>query len=156
MKKADMLLLTLCVTATVYGIVVISSATNYVGNTRYILVQTAALIIGVVIYVLFTLVDVDIIAERRELLLIFCVLFIAMLPRLAVTTLSPDTFLAENRNRSTSPAKSLSFIFSMVWRRSLISFMSGSGSTVFGIFEERDKALQAQGVLASKWESVIA
>jgi len=79
MKKADMLLLTLCVTATVYGIVVISSATNYVGNTRYILVQTAALIIGVVIYVLFTLVDVDIIAERRELLLIFCVLFIAML-----------------------------------------------------------------------------
>jgi len=34
--------------------------------------------------------------------------------------------------------------------------MSGSGTTVFGIFEERDKALQAQGVLASKWESVIA
>ena len=38
-KKADMLLLSLCVTATIYGIVVISSTTNYVGNTRYILVQ---------------------------------------------------------------------------------------------------------------------
>ena len=74
-----MLLLSLCVTATIYGIVVISSTTNYVGNTRYILVQSAALVIGIVIYVLFTLVDVDIIAERRELLLIFCVLFIAML-----------------------------------------------------------------------------
>lgn len=78
-KKADMLLLSLCVTATVYGIVIISSATNYAGNTRYVLVQLVAMLLGIALYVLFTLIDVDIIAERRELLLVFSVLFIALL-----------------------------------------------------------------------------
>lgn len=78
-KKADMLLLSLCITATVYGIVIISSATNYAGNGRYVLIQLVALLLGIALYVLFTLIDVDIIAERRELLLLFSVLFIAML-----------------------------------------------------------------------------
>ena len=78
-KKADMLLLSLCITATVYGIVIISSATNYAGNSRYVLIQLVALLLGIALYVLFTLIDVDIIAERRELLLLFSVLFIAML-----------------------------------------------------------------------------
>ena len=78
-RKADMVLLALCVTATVFGIVVISSATNYIGNARYIRTQTLALILGIIVYVLLTLIDVDIIAERRELLLIFSVLFIGML-----------------------------------------------------------------------------
>lgn len=74
-----MLLLSLCITATVYGIVIISSATNYAGNSRYVLIQLVALLLGIALYVLFTLIDVDIIAERRELLLLFSVLFIAML-----------------------------------------------------------------------------
>lgn len=78
-KKADMLLLSLCVTATIYGIVIISSATNYAGNSRYVLVQLIAMLLGIALYVLFTLIDVDIIAERRELLLVFSLLFIAML-----------------------------------------------------------------------------
>ena len=41
--------------------------------------QTLALILGIAVYVVLTLIDVDIIAERRELLLIFSVLFIGML-----------------------------------------------------------------------------
>ncbi len=79
LRKADMILLALCVTATVYGIVVISSATNYGGNTRYVAVQLIALLLGMACYVLFSLIDVDIIAERRELLIILCTLFISML-----------------------------------------------------------------------------
>ena len=78
-KKADMVLLLLCVVTTIFGIVAISSATNYYGSTRYVTVQTAALVLGIAIYVLLTLVDVDIIAERREILLIFCILFIGCL-----------------------------------------------------------------------------
>ena len=78
-RKADMILLALCVTATVFGIVVISSATNYGGSARYVRTQTLALILGIAVYVVLTLIDVDIIAERRELLLIFSVLFIGML-----------------------------------------------------------------------------
>ena len=34
--------------------------------------------------------------------------------------------------------------------------MSGSGSTVFGVYEERVEALQAQTVLAQKWKTVLA
>ena len=78
-KKADIVLLLLCIITTIFGIVVISSATASVGNSRYVLVQTAALIIGIMIYVLLTLIDVDIIAERRELLLLFCIFFIGIL-----------------------------------------------------------------------------
>ena len=78
-RKADMILLALCVTATVFGIVVISSATNYGGSARYVRTQTLALILGIAVYVVLTLIDVDIIAEGRELLLIFSVLFIGML-----------------------------------------------------------------------------
>ena len=78
-KKADMILLILCITATIFGVVIISSATNHLGNSRYVLVQLAALALGIVLYVILTLIDVDIIAERRELLLIFCLLFIATL-----------------------------------------------------------------------------
>ena len=78
-KKADIVLLLLCIVTTIFGIVVISSATNYAGNTRYVTVQTVALLLGVLIYIFLTFVDVDIIAERRELLLIFCALFIGSL-----------------------------------------------------------------------------
>ena len=78
-KKADMLLLLLCTVTTIFGIVAISSATNYYGSTRYVTVQTAALLLGIVIYIILTLIDVDIVAERRELLLVFCLLFIGSL-----------------------------------------------------------------------------
>ena len=79
LRRADMLLFGLCVLASVFGIVMISSATRAVGADRYVSVQTAALILGILVYVLLTLIDIDIIAERRELLFLFNVLFIATL-----------------------------------------------------------------------------
>ena len=78
-KKADMVLLLLCIVTTIFGIVAISSATAALGSSRYVTVQTAALILGVLIYIVLTLIDVDIIAERRELLLVFCIAFIGVL-----------------------------------------------------------------------------
>ena len=73
-SKADMLLLFLCVSATALGTVVIASATRYFGETRYIWIQLAALGLGVIVYILFTMIDIDIIAERREVLFIFNIL----------------------------------------------------------------------------------
>lgn len=78
-KKADIVLLLLCIVTTIFGIVCISSATAAVGNRRYVSIQSAALVLGVIIYILLTFVDVDIVAERRELMLIFCILFIGIL-----------------------------------------------------------------------------
>ncbi|MBQ6798603.1 MAG: FtsW/RodA/SpoVE family cell cycle protein [Oscillospiraceae bacterium] len=70
-SKADMLLLFLCVATTIFGTVIISSATQHFSDTRYIWVQLAALVLGIFVYIFFTLVDIDIIAERREVLYIF-------------------------------------------------------------------------------------
>ncbi|MFI3313018.1 MAG: FtsW/RodA/SpoVE family cell cycle protein [Eubacteriales bacterium] len=78
-KKADLLLLGLCIFATLFGILVISSTTAYLGASRYVLIQSAALVIGVFLYILFSFLDVDIIAQRRELLLLFNVAFISTL-----------------------------------------------------------------------------
>ena len=78
-RKGDLLLLMLCVGATIFGIVVISSATNYYGSTRYVLIQSFALLLGVMFYFLFTLIDVDIFAERRDLLFIFNLLLMLLI-----------------------------------------------------------------------------
>ena len=78
-EKGDMLLLFLCLVASGFGIVLIASATNYVGFFPYIRVQVVALILGLGLYVLFTFLDIDIIAERRDLLFIFNMLFISLL-----------------------------------------------------------------------------
>lgn len=78
-RRADMILLSLCVAASVFGIVVISSATNYLGNVQFVRTQILALALGVLLFVLFTLIDVDIIAERRELLFLFSTAFILLL-----------------------------------------------------------------------------
>ena len=78
-RKGDLLLLLLCVLATGFGIVVIASATNYYGNTRYVLIQSFALLLGMAFYFLFTLLDIDIIADRRDLLFIFNLLLMLLI-----------------------------------------------------------------------------
>lgn len=78
-RRADLLLLGLCTVATVFSIVIVSSTTASRGAQRFITIQTLALVIGIVLYVLFTFLDIDVIAERREILLVFSLLFIATL-----------------------------------------------------------------------------
>ena len=69
LKRADMLLFILCLAASVMGLVAISSATRTMG-TSYIYVQSFALVIGVVLYFVFTLIDADIFADQWPLLLV--------------------------------------------------------------------------------------
>jgi rod shape determining protein RodA len=65
-READMFLLALCVISAVYGIVLISS----VGGGS-VTVQIIALVLGVGLYVLLSLIDIDIIADKSKLLVIF-------------------------------------------------------------------------------------
>ena len=70
-KRADMFLLAMCCTCTIYGLVLIASATKaYVSHT-YVPVQVFAFVLGLFLYYVFTVIDVDIIADRWILLLIF-------------------------------------------------------------------------------------
>ena len=78
-RRGDLLLLFLCVVTTIFGIVIVASATRYSGSYHFIIVQTAALLLGIVLYVAVSLLDIEILAEHRELLLAFNVLFMSTL-----------------------------------------------------------------------------
>ena len=78
-RRADMYLLSLCCICTVFGLVIISSATASYDTPRYMLVQIAAFFIGIGLYVLFSLIDVDIIADSWMFLFFFSVAFILVL-----------------------------------------------------------------------------
>ena len=69
LKRVDMLLFTLCLVAAVLGLVVISSATRTMGPS-YFYVQLAAMLIGIGLYFLFTVIDADIIADQWPLLVV--------------------------------------------------------------------------------------
>ena len=78
-KKGDMILLSLCVAASLFGIVMIYAATQWQGSSRYIAVQTGALLAGILIYLALTAFDIDILAGQRTLLTLFNYVFIGML-----------------------------------------------------------------------------
>lgn len=79
LKKSDTLLLTLCVLATLYGIVLIASATRVTESSRYVVIQSLSLVIGIVLYFMLSLVDIETIADKWKLIFVFNVLFIASL-----------------------------------------------------------------------------
>ncbi len=81
-RQADLVLLSLCVVSTLYGIVLISSATRYMGNSRslrLLLVQTAAMGIGVVLYIFFSIIDVEDLIRKWKWMLVFNIGFICLL-----------------------------------------------------------------------------
>ena len=62
-RRADMLLLALCLACAVYGLIAIWSATLYTGNpARYIIIQLIGIGLGVGGYVVITVIDLDIFA----------------------------------------------------------------------------------------------
>jgi len=79
LRSADIPLLIMCVCASVFGIVMIASAATHQGASNFIMVQVIALILGIIAFVILTLIDIDIIAERWDLLLIFSLIFIGSL-----------------------------------------------------------------------------
>ncbi|SMC36120.1 rod shape determining protein RodA [Papillibacter cinnamivorans DSM 12816] len=78
-KKGDMLLLSLCCGSTLYGILLIASATHSTGSLRYVIIQAAALVLGVFLFAFFTFLDLDPILERWRWIFLFNVIFIASL-----------------------------------------------------------------------------
>lgn len=57
LQQADMVLLGLCTGAGLFGCVMIYSTTHYTGSIRNVIVQLAALVIGIVAYVLMSVLD---------------------------------------------------------------------------------------------------
>ena len=83
-KKGDMFLLVLCLIISGFGLVCIASATTaekFDGNFRYIALQSFAVLMGVVAYIMFSSVDLDMLSEHRGLLVAFnCLLLLMLIP----------------------------------------------------------------------------
>lgn len=78
-RKGDIVLMLLCMVLTSFGTVMISSATNYMGNTRFIVIQLCAAALGVLMYAIISSIDADSMAEHRTGLVIFNTLLLLML-----------------------------------------------------------------------------
>ena len=83
-SRTDWVLLGLCLAASIFGVVMIASASNYHGASSYVSKQVIALVLGLILYVLISFVDMEILAEHQTLLVIFSALFLAMLYPLGV------------------------------------------------------------------------
>ncbi|MEL4105875.1 FtsW/RodA/SpoVE family cell cycle protein [Oscillospiraceae bacterium WX1] len=79
MREADMLLLALCVISTVYGIILIDSAVRSTGSFSNVITQIISLVIGIALFVLFSLLDVDVMADKSKILYVLSLLFISTL-----------------------------------------------------------------------------
>ena len=79
LDQADLVLLGLCGLATVYGLVLIASATNRWETPRYVIVQGVAACLGVVAYFLFSTLDMEHLSQKWRWILAFNVGFILLL-----------------------------------------------------------------------------
>lgn len=78
-KNADMFLLTVCLILSAIGMVLIYSSTRSYETNSYIYVQLASILIGIVLFVILSIIDIDIITQKWPILLAFNVLIIAAL-----------------------------------------------------------------------------
>ena len=81
-QQADLMLLGLCSAATLYGIALVFSATRYMDpdtRMRRMIIQSAALLLGVCIYIFFSMLDLESITRKWKWMLAFNVVFILLL-----------------------------------------------------------------------------
>ncbi|MCI2106252.1 MAG: FtsW/RodA/SpoVE family cell cycle protein [Intestinimonas sp.] len=63
-RKADMVLLGLCLAASTFGLVLIYSATRWDGDNRSVIIQAIAICIGVLAYAILSFVDIELLTEK--------------------------------------------------------------------------------------------
>lgn len=81
-KKGDMVLLILCLVVAGFGLIAVASATSaekFGSNLRYLIIQSAAIGLGVFMYALVSSIDLDFLSEHRMLLVAFNVLMLLLL-----------------------------------------------------------------------------
>ena len=80
-RKGDLVLLIMCMALNTFGLLMIASTTYQVGPLRYIIVQTLAAGLGILMYVLVSSIDAEFFSEHRQWLVIFnCVLLLLLIP----------------------------------------------------------------------------
>jgi rod shape determining protein RodA len=70
-RKGDMVLLIMCLSISAFGCLIIASTNNYRGFTRYLVIQIAAIVLGVLVFALVSSIDLEFLSEHRMALTIF-------------------------------------------------------------------------------------
>ena len=78
-QQADLVLLGLCCASTVFGIILIFSATRYQNSNRSVMVQAAALVLGICVYIFFSMIDLESVMKKWKWVVIFNAVLIALL-----------------------------------------------------------------------------
>lgn len=120
LRKGDMVLLALCVLTSVFGIVMVAASTAYDGSSRYVIIQTGALITGILLYLALTAFDIDILAGQRTLLFLFNTAFLAMLlvwGRRGATSGNKSWLTSPSCRSTFSPPRSARSPISSFWPR---------------------------------------
>lgn len=80
-RRGDLVLLFMCVALNIFGILMIASTTNQMGATRYLVIQSVAAALGIMMYVLVSSIDTERFSENRYWLVVFnCVLLLMLIP----------------------------------------------------------------------------
>ena len=80
LRKGDVILLSLCIAASGYGLLLIYSATRFESNNKAVLVQLIGLLLGITAYIIITFVDFQLFTGKNwKFLLGFSVVFILLL-----------------------------------------------------------------------------
>ena len=123
-SEADVFLLLLSLFSAIYGMLLISSSlrnADTYGGELY--VQIGALVIGIGLFVLFSYVDIDIIADKSRLLLIFSLLFIATLYFWGVEGETGNRAWLRFFNIGIQPAEIVKIPFIIIVARMLSNYM---------------------------------
>ena len=81
-KKCDWVLLLLCLITSGFGMICMLSATNadkFGDSMRYVLVQSAGIVLGLILFAIISSIDVEMMSEHRNLLVAFNVFLLLML-----------------------------------------------------------------------------
>ncbi len=83
-KKCDWVLLMLCLITAAFGLIAIASATSapkFEGNARYIIIQLAAVLLGVGAFAVMSSIEIEFMSENRNWLVVFnCLLLLMLIP----------------------------------------------------------------------------
>ncbi|MBQ7801875.1 MAG: FtsW/RodA/SpoVE family cell cycle protein [Oscillospiraceae bacterium] len=83
-KKGDWVLLLLALVTSAFGCVVLASATSadkFGSNTKYIVIQLAATLLGVLMYAVMSSIDIETMSEHRTALVVFnCFVLLLLIP----------------------------------------------------------------------------
>ena len=78
-RKGDWILLLACVATSIFGCIVIASATAHTESSRYLFLQICAIILGVGAYMVVSAIDLDWICEHRLLMVVFNIALLLLL-----------------------------------------------------------------------------